>query len=494
MSTAAASPFPSLPSAVAQPDKAAPPATSTGIPSYARIARSSAAPSPIEHIAVPPSPAKVQPASMLQSPYSRPTENSSSANKSKGKAKAVVGAGGARSRTSSRNISPVGSNGTTTPDFGRTGSQPGEALAGAAVALSTIAKSQSSIPRSKKPAAPLPASSLSALAPSFSFNPTASSFSPSVPLTDPVVPSPAVSVPVVAPKIDSTPFVQENALPSPPLESLVDELTVEHEEIAIVEESSVVDSVVAQEEEFSQESALEEGEVAVVQETAAVEESVVEPIQHIEEAVPAPVHAQVEPDMPLSAEDVIALPSLDDVLDVDVPVVDEVAAKVESTILEEGVFREVQEEEPTAVEEAAVDSIAADEVAEEVETVVEEPREEAIVTETPVELTESPLVDAVLPSAQEPLSTNDAGFPAEPAPYRPSSPPAPHRSSTPPPPPPPPAEPQTLTAAIYTAWNTTTWRQRIPALLASVLINIGLPFINGVFAGQSIILLRIERC
>lgn len=46
------------------------------------------------------------------------------------------------------------------------------------------------------------------------------------------------------------------------------------------------------------------------------------------------------------------------------------------------------------------------------------------------------------------------------------------------------ADPPSLTMAIVTAWNTTTWSQRIPAIFASIAINFGLPFINGVMLGK----------
>jgi hypothetical protein len=55
--------------------------------------------------------------------------------------------------------------------------------------------------------------------------------------------------------------------------------------------------------------------------------------------------------------------------------------------------------------------------------------------------------------------------------------------STPPPPAP---LPQTsLTLSIANVWNTTEWYKKIPAVLASLAINLGLPFINGVMLGSS---------
>ncbi|KAM0754480.1 hypothetical protein T439DRAFT_321520 [Meredithblackwellia eburnea MCA 4105] len=44
-------------------------------------------------------------------------------------------------------------------------------------------------------------------------------------------------------------------------------------------------------------------------------------------------------------------------------------------------------------------------------------------------------------------------------------------------------EAPSLTLALVAAWKSTTWKQRIPAILASVAINFGLPFINGVMLG-----------
>lgn len=44
-------------------------------------------------------------------------------------------------------------------------------------------------------------------------------------------------------------------------------------------------------------------------------------------------------------------------------------------------------------------------------------------------------------------------------------------------------EPPSLTLSIISAWQFTTWIQRIPALLATVMLNFGLPFINGLALG-----------
>lgn len=45
------------------------------------------------------------------------------------------------------------------------------------------------------------------------------------------------------------------------------------------------------------------------------------------------------------------------------------------------------------------------------------------------------------------------------------------------------SEPPSLTVALSSAWKTTSWRQRLTVLAASVLINVGLPFVNGVMLG-----------
>ncbi|KAM0788419.1 hypothetical protein ACM66B_001556 [Microbotryomycetes sp. NB124-2] len=44
-------------------------------------------------------------------------------------------------------------------------------------------------------------------------------------------------------------------------------------------------------------------------------------------------------------------------------------------------------------------------------------------------------------------------------------------------------EAPSLTMAIVNAWHSTTWAKRIPAIIASVAINFGLPFVNGVMLG-----------
>lgn len=51
-----------------------------------------------------------------------------------------------------------------------------------------------------------------------------------------------------------------------------------------------------------------------------------------------------------------------------------------------------------------------------------------------------------------------------------------------------------LTVAILTAWNSTTWLQRVPAVFASVFINFGLPFINGVMLGKRSLFLHAPQC
>ncbi|GAA5858351.1 hypothetical protein JCM1840_001159 [Sporobolomyces johnsonii] len=60
------------------------------------------------------------------------------------------------------------------------------------------------------------------------------------------------------------------------------------------------------------------------------------------------------------------------------------------------------------------------------------------------------------------------------------------RSSSPPPPPPPQHnadDAPSLTLAIASAWHTAPWSKKLWAVLASVAINVGLPFINGVMLG-----------
>ncbi|KAK4051817.1 hypothetical protein OIV83_002522 [Microbotryomycetes sp. JL201] len=44
-------------------------------------------------------------------------------------------------------------------------------------------------------------------------------------------------------------------------------------------------------------------------------------------------------------------------------------------------------------------------------------------------------------------------------------------------------EAPSLTMAIVNAWHSTTWAKRIPAIIASIAINFGLPFVNGVMLG-----------
>ena len=112
--------------------------------------------------------------------------------------------------------------------------------------------------------------------------------------------------------------------------------------------------------------------------------------------------------------------------------------------------------------------------------------EQAIQQESAVDQEETPApietsTDAPPPPATEPELPALSSRPTTPVPTSD----LPQRSSSPPPPPPPSGDAPSLSLTIYTAWNETSWARRIPAIVASVAINFGLPFINGVMLGTS---------
>lgn len=483
----------------------APSASRTAPPpvlSYAKIAQSSTAPNNIEPYTssvTPPSPAKVVPASGIRSPYSRPPTASNEGNAPKSKSKSKNG-------KSAR--SPVGS-GATTPNFHPSNSN--DFVHGATHALGLLDANTEGLQRRKGSNVPPPrsgsiSSNLSALAPSFSFNPSASSFSPSsLTPTSPLpatVPSPALEISV---KTDSTEIAVERSS----LESLVEEGPVPKMQDALIIVKTVIEPVrVVQEEETS---TLVTEEVVPVDVEAIVEPSVEEPVVE-PVAIETPEVVEVEETIVVvesTTEEVIEEPAEDQA----VAVVEPTAVVEEVVVVAQATSQESEEVEVAVEEEQAIESepeVAApiaqvatveEEVATEVEEVVVEAVEAsaapAEVHPVADEIAEEQVDDAVLPAA--PLDVQDglvestpvedaapaeSAFPAEPIPYLDISPSAPHRADDEPPlPPSAPVDAPSLTLAIYTAWNMTTWQERIPALLASLLINVGLPFVNGVFLG-----------
>ncbi|KAK4703893.1 hypothetical protein P7C70_g2322, partial [Phenoliferia sp. Uapishka_3] len=196
------------------------------------------------------------------------------------------------------------------------------------------------------------------------------------------------------------------------------------------------------------------------------DESVTEPVIDEVEAFIIPPTLS-ENAIPTSAEEVVAMPSLEESLDVDqvfpAPVID---SPVQEEIIPEAPRQAVKE-------------------------VVEEPVISAsVLTATTVPNTSPPLSSFLAESF-----TGGPPSPSEPNRFTEdvlkslrTTPPASRRrrSSSPSPPrTPAPAAPEapSLTLAIVSTWNTTSWAQRIPAIIASVAINFGLPFINGVMLG-----------
>lgn len=484
----------------------APSATRTAPPpvlSYAKIAQSSTAPNTIEPYTssvTPPSPAKVVPASGIRSPYSRPPTASNEGNAPKSKSKSKNG-------KSAR--SPVGS-GATTPNFHPSNSN--DSVQGATHALGLLDANTEGLQRRKGSNVPPPrsgsiSSNLSALAPSFSFNPSASSFSPSsLTPTSPLpatVPSPALEI---SAKTDSTEIAVERSS----LESLVEEVPVPKMQDALIIGETVIEPVrVVREEEET--STLVTEEVVPVDVEAVVEPSVEEPVVE-PVAIETPEVVEVEETIVVvesTTEEVIEEPAEDQA----VAVVEPTAVVEEVVVVAQAPSQESEEVEVAVEEEQAIESepeVAApiaqvatveEEVAAEVEEVVVEAVEAsaapAEVHPVADEIAEEQVDDAVLPAATldvqdglvestpvEDAAPAESAFPAEPIPYLDISPPAPHRADDEPPlPPSAPVDAPSLTLAIYTAWNMTTWQERIPALLASLLINVGLPFVNGVFLG-----------
>lgn len=137
-------------------------------------------------------------------------------------------------------------------------------------------------------------------------------------------------------------------------------------------------------------------------------------------------------------------------------------------------------EQPLAVVDASVEVIETIAVP---EVVVVESVAQVEVFEVEADAVEP--VETTSSTAAAPIETN--ATPIDPSVVLPSILPfeEPLESSSSPPPPPPPAEDAVpnLTMTLYTVWNSTSWAQRIPAIVASVAINFGLPFINGVMLG-----------
>lgn len=244
--------------------------------------------------------------------------------------------------------------------------------------------------------------------------------------------------------------------------------------------------------------------------------------QAVEEVVP------VGEELPLTAEEVVAMPSLDDVLDVDeIPApaarIEQAVHTVESAQAGEDSSKHkddalvpkdgtdtpanVEEsgeqlsrqssvsdwepfEEPADTVNSAQPVEAAPAVAEEEEDDSSTPRPELRDTD----LTQEQNQRAETAGETTPATTNTnqavGSDQAQPVPSTSGPALTRRRSSSPPPPPPQPNrdpnsdEAPSLTLAIVNAWHSASWAKKIPAILASIAINFGLPFVNGVMLGE----------
>ena len=177
----------------------------------------------------------------------------------------------------------------------------------------------------------------------------------------------------------------------------------------------------------------------------------------------------------------------------------EVKKEVEQTTREEDSHREIVEEEPQQQSESREEETEGSETREGGE------EEEEKGSSTPLGSFLSSAfqpTDNSFSSSSPPVAQDEAPEPtidSTPVPSSSSSskpaPPARRSSSSPPPPERRPSQSHaadsapSLTLAISSAWNTAPWSRKIWAIIASVAINVGLPFVNGVMLGKFSILI-----